>query len=515
MKKILQSIAVCASVMVATSASAQLPDNGIYPGGLELESYTPGAGYSGNHVYTMGTWDVDSILDSGTPVILDLFATWCGPCWNYHNAGTLEALYDSEGWGGNGDVAIFAVEADASTAASKLEGGDAGDWINDTKYPMVNHNSVAGMMNLAYYPTIIMICPDRSVTEVGQTTEAGFTTAMNACAAPASNTNDPRIMSSTTSSNVAICQATTASVPVTVMVQNYSTAAINGSYDIELTDASSAVVGSVTTTLNLAPYAVQEVTIGNVTANTGANTYTAKITTANDDVSNDSYPVSITVSAAATFEVAPNNTVRIELDMDNYASEVGFALVEGIPTGDAAASYAAATSGNSIAYVADGSMANGTTSFSQDYTISDLGCYYFVTYDDYGDGINYQTSGNNARLISSNTLTIDGNWDAGVLTALEFIAGPLSIDEENVTSLSVYPNPATDVANVSLSLNETSAVTITVVNALGQTVYTDNLGNVNGAQNVQINTTDLEEGIYFVNVSVNGTVATERISVIK
>ena len=175
MKKILQTVALTATVLLATNASAQLPDNGIYPGGLILDSYQPSAGYGGNHIYNMGSWDIDSILDSGTPVILDLFATWCPPCWGYHNGGTLEDLYTNEGWGGPGNVAIFAIDADPSTAPALLEGGDQGDWITNTKYPMVNHNTVAGMMNLSYYPTIIMICPDRTVTEVGQTTEASFT----------------------------------------------------------------------------------------------------------------------------------------------------------------------------------------------------------------------------------------------------------------------------------------------------------------------------------------------------
>mgnify|MGYP000032357639 CR=1 FL=1 len=94
----------------------------------------------------------------------------------------------------------------------------------------------------------------------------------------------------------------------------------------------------------------------------------------------------------------------------------------------------------------------------------------------------------------------------------------LGLEETEVakeTEVSIYPNPATTEANVSVVLAETSSVSINLVNALGQTVYTNNLGNVNGTQNIAINTADLEAGMYFVNVTVNGTVSTERISITK
>ncbi len=511
MKKVLQSVAVATALLFATNAQAQLPDDGIYPGGLMLESYEPSAGYTGNHIYDMGTWDIDSILDSGTPVILDLFATWCTPCWDYHTGGTLEALYDSQGWGGPGNVAIFAVEADASTPAVNIE-STSRDWVNDTKYPMVNHNSIASMFNLAYYPTIVMICPDRTVTEVGQTTEASFTASLQSCDAPASNLNDPRILA-TDAISVSICQATTADVSVTVTVQNYSTSAINGNYDIELTDGSGTVVASTTAALNLQPYAVDYVTIGTATANMGGNNYTATITTTNDDLTNDDQPIQINVNGSTNLYVTPDMNVTIELDMDAYASEVGFALREGIPAGDAAAEWAAANAGNSIAYKSVGSI-SGTT-FSQDYTINNYGCHFFVTFDDYGDGITFNNPSGQARLVSHTTDAISGSWGDGMVKSYEFISTVGLNENSGMSSLSIYPNPSTSVANISLNLNDEANVTISVVNTLGQTVYTNALGNVNGNQNIQINTTDLEEGIYLVNVTVDGNTTTQRISIVK
>ena len=81
--------------------------------------------------------------------------------------------------------------------------------------------------------------------------------------------------------------------------------------------------------------------------------------------------------------------------------------------------------------------------------------------------------------------------------------------------MSVYPNPANDLSNVSFELNNEADVNITVTDLSGKVVYTNALGTVNGAQNVAINTTALNNGVYFVNLSVNGTVSSEKLVVKK
>jgi thiol-disulfide isomerase/thioredoxin len=526
MKKTLQSLGVAAAITFGVQANAQLPDNGIYPGGLMLDQFGPGG----------PIWDVDSILDSGTPVIIDMFAVWCGPCWSYHQGGTLEDVYNNIGMGGTGDVFIAAVEADDSEPEADMDGGGTsqGDWITGTAYPMANNDAIASMMNLAYYPTLLLICPDRTVTEVGQVSASAWVTAVNACGTVATDLNDLRVISNETVPTAVTCGGGTVAVDFDVTIQNYSTANVSGSKTISVMNGMT-VIGSTTVTVNLDPYEGMAVTVP-VNLAAGTFGYTTVITNTDDDILNNGTSTPVTVSNAAN--VGTGDLV-LHLTMDAYAQEVGAAVASGLPTySSASAAYSAANGGSYpglIEFVAIGTWpGNGTGQGTvHNITLYDLpvGCYHFVMFDDFGDGL----LGYNGAIGGTGTSTdgainlesesgYSGNYSISYGSygtyAFEVTAagdgGFTGVEEISaVESASVYPNPATEMTNIEFSVNTTSAVTVQVINALGQVVYNNDMGDVNGTQKVQVNTADLEAGMYLVQITVNGSVITKRVSVVK
>ncbi len=86
----------------------------------------------------------------------------------------------------------------------------------------------------------------------------------------------------------------------------------------------------------------------------------------------------------------------------------------------------------------------------------------------------------------------------------------VSINEvANAFGLNVYPNPASDVINV--TLNKEVAASITVVDVTGKVVKTS---TINGTS-ASIYTTGLSNGVYYVNITDGTSVSTEKVVIKK
>ncbi len=86
-----------------------------------------------------------------------------------------------------------------------------------------------------------------------------------------------------------------------------------------------------------------------------------------------------------------------------------------------------------------------------------------------------------------------------------------------ITDLKVFPNPSTDFITASLSINEATSTSITIVDLLGKTCAKISVNEKlqAGLTNKKINVANLAEGSYFLQISGNGKTVSRKFTIIR
>lgn len=492
MKKVLLSFAVALTALVS---SAQIPNGSIAP------NFT-GTDLDGN------THTLYDYLDQGYHVLLDLSATWCGPCWNYHNSGELELLWDEHGPDGDQTLMILMIEADGTTNTECLYGANGcnsstqGDWVAGTPYPIIDDASIGDLYELAYFPTTVIICPSRVVVDAQsiQPSAATVESFMGDCEV-ATFTNDPAILGT----SVAGGTCDNADVTLTITIQNFGTANLT-SATIQVTGG----VGNITENWsgNLSTYETDEIVI-DVPMN-GAGTLNITVTSSDQDPSNSS--MSVTAGVATS-----TSNVRVAYTTDEWPEEFSWMIMD--------------ENGNMVAE--GGPYATGTGPQDpaigfDDVWLDETGCYTFVAMDAFGDGLHGAQWGGTDGSIQVYGLTVgglpqgpwfnyDGSYDYEEAAGFGEVTQVVSVtNNEFVSVLSAYPNPTNDITNINFSVAQAGVVSIEVVNVLGEVIMVDNQGTLNvGTYNQQVDMSALSAGVYMLNIRANGNIATIRVNLNK
>lgn len=105
------------------------------------------------------------ILDQGLVAVVDVSATWCGPCWNLHQSHALEDLHQTYGPNGTNQLRVIFYEGDAETTQADLEGtgtSTLGNWLDGITYPVVDENPLSLDLSIWApfgFPTVNVIRP--------------------------------------------------------------------------------------------------------------------------------------------------------------------------------------------------------------------------------------------------------------------------------------------------------------------------------------------------------------------
>ncbi len=465
----------CATLLAA-SMQAQLPDGTIAP------DFT-GTDLNGN------THNLYDYLDQGYTVIVDVSATWCGPCWAYHNSHALRDVFEDHGPGTADDrVIVLFIEGDEDTTVPELNGiGSAtqGNWVQGTPYPIINDHNIADLLQITYFPTIYRICPSRVITEVGQQTASSLWNGIQANCPVASMAFDPSLIADP--STPSVCAGETVSLEVNLMnlgLTPLTAATIEAS-------VGSTVIGSVEWTGNLDTYGITTVEVAQYQPTPGNNNITYQITDQDDDGSNNSINSTIVAGAMETTEIT------LELRTDNYGEETTWKLFD---------------SNNSVVQQDPAGQYGDNQTYNYTWTLNEQECYRFEIYDAYGDGICCDYGNGFYKLKENGQVIMQGGQFADEDERSFKTGMPVSIEENSLNAgLSVFPNPSTGNITVSLNNEAGNNAIVNVYDAIGSLVHTGNIAG-KGAQQIVLDLSDLSNGIYQLELQAGDLRAVRKIT---
>ena len=560
MKKILLSALLFGGII--SQANAQLQDGSIAPD-FTVTAYQPwlsAAGMNNN-----GTYKLYDYLDSGYTVILDVSATWCGPCWNHHLTGALDDLYINHGPAGQpgvsstttSDVMVIWLDGDGQTAdATMLDGNGAiGNWIEPNAtlgqipFPMANPiaataNQINDGYNIAYFPTIYKICPNRVISEVGQLTATEFYASVGTCPPPASNTADVTMMSY--DADTYICTGSSHTPEVTI--QNNGTSNLTNA-TVTITQGGN-TVSTGTYTGDLATYGVATITCTPIT-NPTSGAMVATVTTTGDALAtNGVINTALTVYTAAAAPLVQDFTAT-NFPYSEYkvssASGTNWTYSSGTMKFDCF-NYSDGSKGDlSIEPVNLSSLVDPSLSFDVAYrgytaatpendklevfVSTNCGTSWTSVYNKQGatlsTGATQTASFTPASAADFRNETVSlaaytgqsevfikfvgtSNYGNNMYIDNINVSSATSVSENELTSLSVYPNPASTEVNVSFEAKNADYL-VKLIDLQGRVISNQNLTNLNGTQVISFSTSTVAKGSYLVSITSNGLTSTKSV----
>jgi len=273
------------------------------------------------------------------------------------------------------------------------------------------------------------------------------------------------------------------------------TVSTSGNYTVTYTDGNGCSATSNATTVNVSSSPAPTVQItGNITLCQGDM---VTLTSSPADTylwSNGATTQSITVGTAGLYNVTVTNSDAC--NGTGQSSDVTV-VVNPVPT---AAGAIGSQTGATVVFT---NTSTGATSYT--WNFGDLSSSSAVAPTHI-----YAANGNyTVTLIATNGSCSD--------TTTINVTVAVGIDEiNNISGVNLFPNPANDIATVTIALTESAKVSVNIFDVTGKLINTVYNGQMNaGSNNVTIETADMPSGIYFTTINSGKYSKTLKLVVVK
>jgi Secretion system C-terminal sorting domain/Redoxin len=476
MKKIILLLVV---LLLSIQVNAQITPGSVAPNFTATD-------INGN-VHTLSDY-----LAAGKTVIMDVSATWCGPCWNYHNTHALEDTYDSYGPDASNEVVVLFIEGDSATTLADLNGTGSntqGNWVQNTPYPIIDGSNIGSLYQITYFPTVFRICPNGLVSEIGSSSASTIRTSINSnCGIPplVGVQNYAKAIESINLNN--FCTATGS--PIAKVKNNGENIITTATLNLK---ENGNVVATKLYSGSIPRFVTRNITFDSMLLNPNS-TYSVEVANVN------SLPLFNPAFSSANLGVNIADEVSnivIKVYLDNYPTEASWKIKNS--TGIIVAS------GGPYLGNTNGGGADANTTKIINVSLPPGSCYSVQLLDSYGDGWGGGLTQHGIEIFDTNNTSLYNiaieNFGTTLTVPNLITTAALATSNFEKSKIMVYPNPSNGIVNT----NTNESVKVAVIDVLGKTVF-QTISN-----NSSVDLSSLQKGMYIIKVTGENINYTEKL----
>jgi len=400
-------------------------------------------------------------LNSGKHVIIDVFATWCGPCWEYHQSGELQEAYALYGPNGTNELMVYSIEGDNTTGVDELwgTGSSLGNYVVNTPYPIIESEEFSFLHSITNYPTILYICPDKEATQIGHLSSDQIKSKIDAACEPPSEDYDLDLLYFTSDMNPS-CGSIQYLPQIKIQnggLQTIDQVAlkidINGTTLYDSLGIDVFLPSLKTFDLPLIESSLEEST-----------KFEISVLSVNNQ--NDSGPEYNLLSQEKLWNLTNSQSLTLELVTDFYGFETYWEILDesgAIVTSGGNDSVIPGAQQSTNVLISNPNAYEDQYSYSIPINLPSEGCYTFRIIDDFGDGICCNYGQGSFSIVDQNgTSIIEGGHflDEHIN---EFGFKVIATSTESIFEkepINIFPNPTSDILNIDFRNNQIQEVKI-------------------------------------------------------